>query len=372
MISASKALGVGAQRGDRRPHPRHVAVVIGAEHVDQAAVAALELVPVVGDVGGQVGRFAVGADQDPVLVVAELGSAQPERVLAAVAVAALLELGERLLDLALAVEVALGEPGVEADPEALEGGAHALEDELDGAHADRLGVGGVDPLGGDLLGQVGDVLAAVAVLGRLPAGHPGRDREREALDLAAGVVDVVLAPDLVADRLEQPHQGVAVGGVAAAADVQRAGRVGGDELDQDPLGRGGRRRAEVLARLGEALHRAPVPGVGEEEVDEAGAGDLDPLDAAALAAELALELGPEAAGDVARVFAERRREQHRRVGAVVAELGLRRPVERRLGAAGLALAQGAGGLAHRRSQLGDRIGAHRRPTVSCVIGASYE
>ena len=73
-----EALGVGAERGDRGPHPRHVAVVVGAEHVDQPAEAALQLVPVVGDVGGEVGRLAVGADQDPVLVVAEVGGAQPE------------------------------------------------------------------------------------------------------------------------------------------------------------------------------------------------------------------------------------------------------------------------------------------------------
>ena len=93
MISASKRVGVGAEAGDRGPQPRRVAVVVGAEHVDQAAEAALELVPVVGDVGGEVGRLAVGADQHPVLVVAEVGGAQPERALAAVGVALLLEAG---------------------------------------------------------------------------------------------------------------------------------------------------------------------------------------------------------------------------------------------------------------------------------------
>src|SRR5689334_24859192 len=61
----------GAQAGD-------VAVVVGAEDVDQALEAALELVPVVGDVGGQVGRFAVGADQHAVLVVAEGRRARSE------------------------------------------------------------------------------------------------------------------------------------------------------------------------------------------------------------------------------------------------------------------------------------------------------
>ena len=138
--------------------------------------------------------------------------------------------------------------------------------------------------------QLDDVLAPVAVLGRLLARHAGGDRVGEAVDLGAGVVDVVLALDLVADRLQQAHQRVAVGGVAAAADVQRAGRVGGDELDQDPLRRLDRGRAEVVAGGDQGGQRAPVPGVGEEEVDEAGAGDLDPLEAAG-AAEVPLQLG---------------------------------------------------------------------------------
>ena len=81
-------------------------------------------------------------------------------------------------------------------------------------------------------------------------------------------------------RPQQADQDVAVGGVAAAADVQGAGRVGGDVLDQDALRAGDRRRAEALAGSRQARHRPPVPLVGEEEVDEAGAGHLDPVDAA--------------------------------------------------------------------------------------------
>ncbi len=95
--------------------------------------------------------------------------------------------------------------------------------------------------------------------------------------------------------------------MAAAADVQRPGRVGGDELDQDRARarRSGRGPRSLAGSARRAIARA-VPGVGEEEVDEARAGDLDPLDAVA-DAELALELGAEPGGDVARAFAERRR-----------------------------------------------------------------
>ena len=54
---------------------------------------------------------------------------------------------------------------------------------------------GLDPLRGDPLGQLGDVVALVAVLGQLAAVHPRGDRGAEELDLPAGVVEVVLALD---------------------------------------------------------------------------------------------------------------------------------------------------------------------------------
>ena len=56
-----------------------VAVVVGAPDVDQQVEAPGELVAVVGDVGEQVGELAVALDQHPVLVVAEVGGAQPHR-----------------------------------------------------------------------------------------------------------------------------------------------------------------------------------------------------------------------------------------------------------------------------------------------------
>ncbi len=67
-------VGVGADGGDRGLQPRDVAVVVGAEHVDQAVEAALELVPVVGDVGREVGRLAGRALEHAVLVVARAPS----------------------------------------------------------------------------------------------------------------------------------------------------------------------------------------------------------------------------------------------------------------------------------------------------------
>jgi hypothetical protein len=223
--------------------------------------------------------------------------------------------------------------------------------------ADRIEVGGVDPLRRDLLAQLANVVAFVTVLGYLLAAHAGGDRGGETGDLTAGVVDVELALDLVANRLEQADQGVAVGGMTAAADVERAGWVGGDELDQDSFRRLDRSRAERLPRRRQARHRAPVPAVGEEEVDETGAGHLDPLDG--LGSELLGQVDGKPGSDVAWVFPQRRGEQHRRVGAVVAQLGLGWPLQRWLGPSRLTGAQRKRGTVDCRAQLGDRVSCNR-------------
>src|SRR3954447_25681390 len=82
---------------------------------------------------------------------------------------------------------------------------------------------------GDLPGDLADVGADVAVVGWLPAAGARLDRLAQTRDLAAEVVDVELAVDVVPAEGEQAGERVAVRGVAAVADVQRAGRVGRDE-----------------------------------------------------------------------------------------------------------------------------------------------
>ena len=107
---------------------------------------------------------------------------------------------------------------------------------------------------GDLPGQLGDVLALVAVLGRLLAARAGHDRRAEPGDLPARVVEVVLALDLVALEAEQPQQGVAVGGVAPVRR-RSAGRSGwrrrtrpGSSRAGPPCPRRSRRRPPARAR----------------------------------------------------------------------------------------------------------------------------
>jgi hypothetical protein len=95
-------------------------VVVGAPDVDDAVEAALVLVGVVGDVGGEVGEQAVLALHDAVLLVAEGGGAEPLGAVLHVQVAAGLELGDGLLDQAGVEQRALGEPLVEGDAELFE------------------------------------------------------------------------------------------------------------------------------------------------------------------------------------------------------------------------------------------------------------
>jgi len=293
---------------------------------------------------------------------------QPQRALVAVGVPARVELRQRRLGVPFLDQGALREPGVHDDAEAPQGLAHLVDHQRDAAVADRREVVRVDPLGGDRLSQRDHVVAFVAALGEVLALHPGADRFGELRDLRPGVVDVVLALDLVADCGEQAHHRVAVGRAATAADVQRAGRVGGDELDQDPFRLRRRGRPEFLPRADQPGQGAPVPGVGEEEVDEAGPRDLDPIEVPRGAAEAPFELAAEALGDGARVVAERPGEQHRRIGAVIAEVGLGRTVEGRGRLGGLAVAQRPRGGLDGTLQLGDGIGGRHRPIVSVGSG----
>ena len=70
-----------ADRLHRRLHALDVAAMIGAEHVDHVAEAAIELVLVIGDIGGEIGVAAVRLDQRTVDVVA-IGGGAEQRLLA--------------------------------------------------------------------------------------------------------------------------------------------------------------------------------------------------------------------------------------------------------------------------------------------------
>ena len=152
-------------------------------------------------------------------------------------------------------------------------------------------------------------------------------------------------------RREQPREGVAERGAPpCGGDRHRTGRVGAHELDQDSLGVAARGRPERVAGTEQRDGRLAVPAVGEEQVEESGAGDLDPLGARG---QRGVELGAQPVGDLARRRAERRGEQHRGVRGVVAEPGLRGALEGQLRVR-LAAELGDGSV-HRGAELGERV-----------------
>ena len=136
------------------------------------------------------------------------------------------------------------------------------------------------------VGELDQVLAGIA---RPPAAPPARPAPAaaapppsgERLELIARVVDVVLGLDAGALRAEDARERVAHRGRARVDDHQRAGGIGGDELEAI---------AHALARVGPAVLRARrehlvepgrAPARREEDVQEAGARDLEALDGGA-------------------------------------------------------------------------------------------
>ena len=244
---------------------------------------ALPLVQVVRQVAGEVRGLAVAADHHPVAVVAELGRAQPLRAVLLEHPALLAQPLDRALDRARGVHVVLVEVHVEVDAEVVQLALDLAEHQVDAlAPEDLLRVVLLqrvrhpgEHLGGDLV----DVRAAVAVLRHRLALRAGEQRAREPVDLRAVVVEVVLPRHLGAGGLQHPRERVADRRPAHPADVDRAGRVGGDELEVDLLAHLAGAGAVGGARLDHGARELARGRRVDGDVEEAGAGDVDARDA---------------------------------------------------------------------------------------------
>ncbi len=341
-------------------------MVVGPQQVEQLVEAALPLVDVVGRVAGEVGQLAVGPDQHPVLVVAEVGGAHPQRTVGVVEVAQvaqLLQAGDHVVAL---VQRPLGEPHVEAGVEGLQlvllllqlqGVARLAE-----GHGPRLALQRDDAGVGchDGVGEVLHVGALVAVVGHRLPERPCLDRGAEQVHLVAAVVDVELPGDLGAGRLEHARDRVADDRPPGVPQVERPGGVGGDELHVDPLA--GERLGVAVGRPGRHdLRCHPTLGRGGHgDVEEAGPGDLDGLDAGVGGEPVGEQLG-QRAGTGARPL----RQLQRDVGGVVAVLPAARALHRHRRRD---LVERDRTLGHQRRQdagdgMGELLGGHR-PSLS--------
>ena len=227
--------------------------------------------------------------------------------------------------------------------------SHALEQQRDPLLSDHAG----SPSAAPSIRSASSLEVCAAVLLGLLAASARADRLAELEHLAAGVVDVVLALYAIAGPLEYSRQRVPVGRVAGGCHRDRTGRVGRHELDLHALVRVA--GAEALARLAHGGDRLEVPGVGHEQVQKARAGDLDLLHRRSEPLPQGLA---EALRDRPWRLTQRRREQHRGVGGVVAEVGPRRAIELGLGHPAAARERG-GGLGNGGVEVGDGIGHAR-------------
>ena len=94
------------------------------------------------------------------------------------------------------------------------------------------------------------------------------------------VVEVVLAGHLGARELEDARQRVTHSGPSRAAEVDRAGRVGGDELHVDPVA--GLRVSTTIGRprLNDPSRELSGRCSVQRDVEESRPGDVNGLDAA--------------------------------------------------------------------------------------------
>ena len=331
-------VGLVPERLDARLEARHVAMVVGAPDVDEQVEAAVVLVPVVGDVGQEVGGLPVRLHEDAVLVVAEVRRAQPGGTVLLEHHPAVPEIVEGGADLAGVGQRLLARPRVEHGPDA-------------GQALPQIALGPlVAPLRrvdvvGHLRRPLADVLARVAVLGQLRARLPRRQRGAEDAHLHAAVVEVVLPVDDVTGALEDPAQRVAEGGPAPPARVDRPGGVGRHELDVDPPATPEvEARVAVLAAGDHVDEDVVEPRLPKVEVHEPGSGDLNALDVVRRRGVQPLD---EVAGQLAWHSTVGLGRRHGHVGGPVAvlpptgplEVDLRRRLDARVGQGG---AQGGG------------------------------
>ena len=324
-----KALVVDTQRGKRDAHALNISVMVCAQDVYRLIVGSGdELVVVIRDIRHDVGREAVGAHQNEVLVAAEIGSLQPERAVLLVGVAALFQLLNNRLYSAVVVQSALLEPVVvlyavlqqillEAllverqsivyqSPAALFLGLRgkllaAVEvvvilGVLDNIHAEVY-VGGHCER--EILLLLGDIAVFVRRGGLVIDGlgellHVGAALRDDLLtclaaklevtqveglaklcDLVSGVVDVELTADLVASLLEQRRKAVADSAAAGVAYVHGSGWVRGNELYQHSLALAEVGLAVIPAERDSVLNNVCEPLAADEEIQKARSCDLD-------------------------------------------------------------------------------------------------
>ncbi len=258
-------LGRVAQRLHRRLDAADVAVMIGAEDVDEPVeasirrrhgMAAIQLGAMVGDVGRQIRPRPVRLLHHAVLVVAHPRRGKPQRPVLLIEEILPAQSVQRLLDRARRAQRRLARPDVEGHAKARQILADARKHPVHpepGEDRQRVRLGHVAKTvamhGAKRLRNIRHIRAAIAVLGK----RKGRadelavaraDRPAQHVNLMALIIQIVIAHHLIAGECHEARQRIAHGRLAPVRHAQAPRRVGADELDRDAL-TGTHRRAAV-------------------------------------------------------------------------------------------------------------------------------
>ena len=152
------------------------------------------------------------------------------------------------------------------------------------------------------------------------------DQVSMVLDMGAGIVVVELAVDVHALVGEQRRNGIADRRAPTVADVQRAGGICRHEFNHRPTGQDACGAAVALALFEDAGDDRLPRRRRKKDVDEAGTGDLDPIEPGR-----GRERRRDGGGELARIALERIAELQRGVARVVAVLGEFGALERQRG-----------------------------------------
>ena len=222
---------------------------------------------------------------------------------------------------------------------------------------------------GDLGRPIHDVLTLVSPVGDLLAATSRLERGHEQLHLGATIVEVVLAFDHMTATLEDAGQRIAVGGATTVTGMERSGRVGAHEFEEDPRPRSRIGSSEAVDSGGEYRSGDLVqPRVGQPEVHETGTGHLHCGD---MRGRVGLENGGDPTGQFPWVPAGGLRHRQGHIRGPIPVFAPGRPLEVDLGGQRLDLERREG----RAQGTGELIADHGRSApvgfVSGGIVAPY-
>ena len=274
-----KAVLLPPHGGDGGAHARNVTVMVRAPDINEPVVATVELVVVIGDVGGEIGQASVRLAQHAVFVVAQLLGSEPEGVFLLIGVACGSQGVKSGGDGSAFHQGFFGKPALVLNAKFAQIILDAVQDVVHGlvvAHVLAFGVRQVRKgwVGFQhFAGDVDDVIALVIIFG--PGdGNPCQflgaqpDGKAKQAHLAARVIDVVFRVHVVPGHAQQAGQAVAHGRAATMSNMQGAGRIGGNILHQHLVARAARALAVIFSCGFNVRHRGAPEILGERYVAE--------------------------------------------------------------------------------------------------------